>query len=206
MPPPGTIMWTIGRDRQHRLGGRPEQQIVDHRLVLIGDIADRCRQGEHDVEVRHRQKLRCPRRHPFARRRALALRTMPVAAAVVGDRRVTAGVVLATQDVPAERRGAAALDRAHHLELAEAYVTTVGLTPSGPVAAEDIRDLESWPGHRGRLCRRCLHPLRYQRGEAIQRAHDLADDVGGDLGVARCGVELGMPERTRVTLITFLRH
>jgi hypothetical protein len=44
------------------------------------------------------------------------------------------------------------------------------------------------------------------RGEAIQRAHDLADDVGGDLGVARRGVELGTPERTGVTLITFLRH
>jgi hypothetical protein len=127
-------------------------------------------------------------------------------AAVVGDRRVATGVILATQDVPAERRGAAALDRAHHLELAEAYVTTVGVTPGRPMIAEDIRDLQNRTGHLGRLCRRCVHPLRYQRGEAIQRAHDLADDVGGDLGIARRGVELGMPERTRVTLITFLPH
>jgi hypothetical protein len=40
--------------------------------------------------------------------------------------------------VAAEGRRAAALDRAHHLELAEAHVTAVGVTPSGPVVAEDI--------------------------------------------------------------------
>ena len=60
---------------------------------------------------------------------------------------MTAGVVLATQDMPAERRGAAALDRAHHLELAEAYVTTVGVTPSGPMVAEYIRDLQNRTRH-----------------------------------------------------------
>jgi hypothetical protein len=32
--------------------------------------------------------------------------------------------------MPAKRRRAAALDRAHHLELAEAHVTAVGVTPS----------------------------------------------------------------------------
>jgi hypothetical protein len=36
----GAEMLGVGRDRHHRLGGRPEQQIVDHRLVLMGDIAD----------------------------------------------------------------------------------------------------------------------------------------------------------------------
>ena len=68
-------------------------------------------------------------------------------AAVVGDGRVTAGVVLAPRDMPAESRGAAALDRAHHLQPVEAHVTVVGKTPHGPVVAEDIRDLQSWPGH-----------------------------------------------------------
>src|SRR5271166_2006555 len=64
IPPPGTIMCTcgwwvsaepqvcstevmpiraprwIGGDRQHRLGRELEQEIVDHGLVLVGDIGD----------------------------------------------------------------------------------------------------------------------------------------------------------------------
>jgi hypothetical protein len=66
-------------------------------------------------------------------------------AAVVGDRGV--GAILAARDVSAERRRAAALDGAHHLELVQADVTAVGMTPRGPVVAEDVRDLQSWTGH-----------------------------------------------------------
>ena len=72
---------------------------------------------------------------------------MPVATAVVGDLQVVAP--LAGGDMAAERRRAAALDRAHHLQLVEADVSTVGFTPSGTVVAEDIRDLQSWPAHVG---------------------------------------------------------
>src|ERR1700758_5219429 len=71
---------------------------------------------------------------------------MPVAAGVVGDGRVRAGVVLAARDMAAERRRAAALDCAHHLQLVEADVSAVGLTPSGTMVAEDIRDLHSQAG------------------------------------------------------------
>src|SRR5437660_7387141 len=74
---------------------------------------------------------------------------MPVAAGVVGDGRVRAGVVLAARDMAAERRRAAALDCAHHLQLVETDVSAVGFTPSGTVVAEDIRDLQSWPAHVG---------------------------------------------------------
>jgi hypothetical protein len=70
-----------------------------------------------------------------------------VATAVVGDGRVAAGLVLATRNMPAESRCAAALDRAHHLQLAEADVASVGITPRRPVAAEDVRDLQRWSGH-----------------------------------------------------------
>ena len=41
------------------------------------------------------------------------------------------------------------LDGAHHLDLLEADAAVVGMTPSGPVAAEDVRDLQSWTGHGG---------------------------------------------------------
>jgi hypothetical protein len=71
-------------------------------------------------------------------------------AAVVGNGRVGTGVVLATQDVPAEGCRAAALDGAHHFELAEAHVTAVGITPSGAVVAEDIRGPPGLDGPWGR--------------------------------------------------------
>jgi hypothetical protein len=121
---------------------------------------------EDDVEVRHCQQLGLARFHPIAGLRALALRAMPVAAAVVGNGGVAAGLVLTTRHMPAESRGAAALDRAHYLELVEAKVTAVGVTPSRPVVAEDIRDLKRWPAHRSdALCRRLL----LGQGEMVER-------------------------------------
>jgi hypothetical protein len=45
-----------------------------------------------------------------------------------------------------------------------------------------------------------------QRREAVERAHDLADRIGGDARVERRGLELGVAQRTRVILITFLRY
>ena len=155
----GAEMLGIGGDGQHRLRRGLEQEIVDHRLVLLGDVADRRRQREHDVEVGHRQKLGLALRQPLAGCCSLALRAMPVAAGVVGDHRMAA--VLAARDMAAERRRAAALDGAHHLELAEAHVAAVGMTPSGPVVAEDVRDLQRGTGHVGRLRRRLVLLLRH---------------------------------------------
>ena len=59
--------------------------------------------------------------------------------------------VLAARDMPAERRGTTALDRTHHLQLLEAHMPAVDLTPGRTVIAEDIRDLEIWSSH----SRRC---------------------------------------------------
>jgi hypothetical protein len=36
----GTEMLRIGGDRQHGLGRDLEQQVVDHGLVLVGDVGD----------------------------------------------------------------------------------------------------------------------------------------------------------------------
>jgi hypothetical protein len=44
-------MLAIGRDGQHRLRRRLEQQVVDERLVLERYAGDLGRQREHDVEV-----------------------------------------------------------------------------------------------------------------------------------------------------------
>jgi hypothetical protein len=50
-------MFAIGRDGQHRLRRRLEQQVVDRRLVVEGDVGDLGRQREDNVEVADRQKV-----------------------------------------------------------------------------------------------------------------------------------------------------
>ena len=48
----------------------------------------------------------------------------------------------------AERRGAAALDRRHHFELAEADMAGIGTAPCpGAMIAEDIRNLQRRARH-----------------------------------------------------------
>jgi hypothetical protein len=47
----------------------------------------------------------------------------------------------------AERGGAAALDCRQDLELAETQMACLGLTPSRPVGAEDIRDFQRVTRH-----------------------------------------------------------
>src|SRR6201998_4938743 len=76
-----------------------------------------------------------------------------------------------------------------NLELAEAQVTAIGLTPSGPGVAEDIRALQAHAAPA--LCRR---PLRWQR-QPIEGAEHRAEHVGGDVGIAGCRVQLGMAQQ-----------
>jgi hypothetical protein len=47
----------VGGDGDQGLGSGLEQQIIDDRLVLIGDVGDRGRQGEDDMEIRHGQEF-----------------------------------------------------------------------------------------------------------------------------------------------------
>ena len=134
---------------QHRLRRSFEQAIVDDGLVLVGDGGDPRRQSEYDVEVRDRQQFGLALLHPCECLRALALGTMPVAAAVVGDLRARA--VLAAHDMAAEGHRAAALDRRHHLQLAEAHMAGIGFTPSRSMVAENVRNLQNWTDHQRRV-------------------------------------------------------
>jgi hypothetical protein len=141
------VLWA-GGDRGQRFGRRLEQDVVDDGLLLVGDVADRRRQREDHVIVRHRQQLGLALGEPLLRCRPLALRAVPVAAGVVGDLRVRA--VLAARNMPAESRRAAVLDRRHDLQLAEAHTAGIGSTPCRSVAAEDIRDLQRRARHKSR--------------------------------------------------------
>ena len=73
-------MLGVRRDRHHRLGRGPEQQIVDDRLVLPGNVGDLGRQREDDMEVADWQQVGLAFGQPDAGSGALALRAVPVAA------------------------------------------------------------------------------------------------------------------------------
>jgi len=102
---PSAEMLRVRRDPQHGLGRRLEQQVVDDGLVLVRDVGDLGRQREDDVEVSDRQQIGLALGEPGAGGRTLALGTVPVAAAVVGDALVAA--VRAGLDMTAEGGGAA---------------------------------------------------------------------------------------------------
>jgi hypothetical protein len=108
-------MLGVGGDGEQRLGSEVEQQGVDHGLILVGDVGDRCRQRKHHVVVLDRQQIGLTRLEPAPRGTGLTLRAVPVAARVVGDLNLLAGC--ATQDMSAEQRATALLDGRHHLEL-----------------------------------------------------------------------------------------
>lgn len=50
-------MLGIGRDRQHRLRRRPEQQVIEQTLVLEGDGSDRSGKREDHKEVADGQQI-----------------------------------------------------------------------------------------------------------------------------------------------------
>ena len=149
-------MLGIGGDGGQRLGGGPEQEVVDGGLVVERDGGDRRRQGEDDVVVGDRQQLGLAFGEPLPRRRALTLRAVPIAAGVVGDAFMRA--VLAALDVSAERGSATGLDRRHDLQLCEARMAGVGLAPCGPVGAKDVGDLQDEAAPRGAVRRAAVAP------------------------------------------------
>src|SRR5712671_2077653 len=63
------MLW-IGGDGEQCLGRHAEQQIVDHRLVLVGDWGDLGWQREDQVEVADRQQIGLAGGKPVPRRRA----------------------------------------------------------------------------------------------------------------------------------------
>src|ERR1700722_15755944 len=70
----------VGCDGEHGLGRGLEQDVIDHRLVLVGDVDDRAWQREYQVEVRHRQEFGLARFEPLPGCWRLALGAVPVTA------------------------------------------------------------------------------------------------------------------------------
>ena len=136
----GAEMLAVGSDGQHRLRGRLEEEVVDDSLVAEGDGGDLGRQREDDVEVADREQVRLALSQPGARRRALTLGAVPVAAAVVGD--ADQAAVVTSVDVAAESCGATGLDRRYDLELVQAQVPGMSGAVRWAGGTEDVGDLE----------------------------------------------------------------
>jgi len=83
----------------------------------------------------------------------------------------------------AERGAAALFDGRHDLQLAEAQVPPLVLSPRRPVGAEDIRDLQGGTVH-----------VRLRCGAGLQRTNHLAQNLGTHLGIERGGLQFFMSE------------
>ena len=173
----GAEMPGIGRDGGEGLGGRAEQHRIDHGLVLEGDLANRRRQCEDDMEVWHRQQLGLPLREPLGPCQPLAFGTVTIAAGVVSDARCA--TIIALLDMASEHRCSARRDGAHDASLDAPEMTGMRLSKRFAMAAEDIRHLQS-RSHG-------THSAgRYDfQAEPVERARRIADRFGGDPGVAR---------------------
>src|ERR1700686_3104135 len=93
---------------EQRLCAGSEEQIVKQSFVLQNQSRELVRQGEDDVEVRHRQQLRRLRSHPSGACVSLASWAVPVPARVVRDGLMSAARALIT--MAAQGRSAAADD------------------------------------------------------------------------------------------------
>ena len=75
----------IAPEGEQRVGGRAEEQRVDHARIALRERVEVVRQGEDDVEVRDRQQVGLARREPPFLGERLALGTVAIATGVVGD-------------------------------------------------------------------------------------------------------------------------
>ena len=135
----------VAGDGQQCLGGHVEQQAIENRLVLVGDVGDGRRQREDDVVVLDRQQIGLARLEPALRGTGLALRAVAVAAGVVGH--LIDAAAFAAQDMATQCRAAALLDGRHDLELTQAQMAALRLAPLRPMHAEDVGHFQRWPWH-----------------------------------------------------------
>ena len=105
------MAWVRG-DLAERRRARLKEPGVQTGAVPIGQRQERMREREDDVHIRHVEQLALARAEPALARLRLALRAVPIPARVIGDGLMPAGVT--PIEMPAERGGPTARDRAEH--------------------------------------------------------------------------------------------
>src|SRR5207302_6358646 len=87
-------MLGIRRDRKQRFRYRAKQNAINLARILECESADLLRQRKHHMEIGDRQQFGCSILQPLGTCHPLALGAMPVAARVVRDASMTAGIAL----------------------------------------------------------------------------------------------------------------
>ena len=143
----GAQVLGIGGDGAQGLGRGPEQNAVDHLLVLVSDGGDLFRHGEHDVEVLGVEKFGLAVLDPLGAGQGLALwDSGDRGSELIADALVAA--LIALFEVAAERGRAAHLDRGHDAPLRGGHRRAMLLAIGFAVAAEDIRHFQLRALHR----------------------------------------------------------
>ncbi len=133
----------VACDLQQRGGAGPEQQAVDHLLVLQGKRSEFTRHREDRMDVAGRQQLAFALLEPADARVALALRAVPVAARVVGDDRMSAAGALVAMSAESSR--AAACDRGQHLLMLTVDPSAAAFHEALPGITNDVGHLHRRP-------------------------------------------------------------
>jgi len=140
-----TQMLAVSSDGLQHLGGDIKQQPIEFYLVLVRQICNGRGQREDHVVILHGQQISLAGIEPALGCSALALGAVSVAAGVVGDQ--LGGAAIAAQHMSPQCRCAALLNGRHDLELRQAQVTALAVTPGGTMLEEDVGDLQSGPLH-----------------------------------------------------------
>ena len=142
----GAEMPRVGGDFAERRRARLEEPRVQTRTIPIGQRQQRMRQREDDVHIRHVEELPLARLEPALAGLRLALRTVAIPTRVIGDGLMPAGVT--PIEMPAERGGPTARDRAQHGSLLHAEPRML-LDEGVTLRVEDIGHLHRRPAHAG---------------------------------------------------------
>ena len=183
----GTQMLGIGGDGSQGLGRGPEENAIDHPLVLVSDSGNLFRHGEDDVKVLGLEDLGKTILNPVSASQRLALWAVPITAAVVEDALMATRI--APLDMTAESGGPAHLDSCHDAPLAQRQRSIMLLTIGCAVAAEDIRHFQFRTLH--------LRSVATPQGQRkqVERAGGGAHFAGGDAQIAGRGRQAAMAEQ-----------
>ena len=135
----------VGGNFEKRLGAATEQQVVDQFFVLQSQGRQLVGERKHDVSVGRSEQFAASRGQPAITCLALALRTVPITAGVIGDGSMAAAGALVY--MASHRGGAASLDGVQDLKMQPSEPCRRPVHESVACGGYDVGQLREWPLH-----------------------------------------------------------